>query len=101
MVQIKAGERTFNGGEGKKMDGSGEVLVIICLAQKRGKRGIHFNSTYVRFKLNGEGRYFKTKLTFYPYYNNIRVLRLKSANQIIHWYQFSDLGDTSNIIKYL
>jgi len=67
------------------MDGSVEVLVIICLVQRRGQNGMHF----------------KTKLPIYPYYNTIRVLWLKITNQIIHWYQFSDLDDSSNIIKYL
>ena len=37
----------FNGGEGKEMDGSVEVLVIICLVQRRGQKGMHFNCIYM------------------------------------------------------
>jgi hypothetical protein len=46
--------RNFNGGEGKKMDGSVEVLVIICLVQRSGQKGME--------------RYFKIKLPIYLYY---------------------------------
>jgi len=66
--------RNVNGWEGKEMDESVEILVIICLVQRRGQKGMNFNCIYVRFKLNGQGRYFKTKLPFYFYFNTIRVL---------------------------
>ena len=63
-----------NKGSGKEMDESVEILVIICLVQRRGQKGMNFNCIYVRFKLKREGKYFKTKLPFYRYFNTIRVL---------------------------
>jgi len=74
LVQTKAEGRKFNGGKGKEIDGSVEILIIICLVQRRGQNGMNFNCIYVRFKLKREGKYFKTKLPFYRYFNTIRVL---------------------------
>jgi len=70
LVQTRGEEgRDFNEGEGRR-----KVLIFICLVQGRERKGRGRILIEYMFGTNREGRYFKTKLLCYLYYNIIRVL---------------------------